>query len=108
MSVARTARYQPKSAGLAVLDAAASRGKHHRHLAALASSEHGPRVKRLANLQHYREGKSGVHYYTKILKDRGITMTAPIHVHDHLRKYSKRTASGIVAHKVIYGGGGEF
>ncbi|MEE8403648.1 MAG: hypothetical protein V3R93_07835 [Candidatus Hydrothermarchaeaceae archaeon] len=106
MSVSASARYQPKSGGLAVLDAAASRGKHHRALAALASSEHGPRVKRLANLQHYKEGKSGVRYFTKILKDQGISMSAPIHVHDHLRKYSKRTASGIAAHKVIYGGGG--
>ncbi len=101
------ARYQPKSGGLSVLDAAASRGRHRSHLAALASSEHGPRVKRLANLYHYKDGRSGIRYYSKTLKSQGIEMKAPIHVHEHMRKYNKRIKSGIAAHKAIFGGGME-
>ncbi len=100
-------RYQPKSGGLSVLDAAASRGRHEDHLAALASSEHGPRVKRLANLYHYRDGRSGSRYYGKTLESQGVQMRKPIHVHDHMRKWSKTTKSGIEAHKQTFGGGEE-
>lgn len=107
MPAKKSERYQPKSGGLSVLDAAASRGRHKDGLAALASSEHGPRVKRLANLAHYMEGKSGVRHFRRTLRDQGVEMTAPVHVHDFMRKYHKEMKSGIASHKAIYGGGME-
>lgn len=97
--------YQPKSGGLAVLDAAASRGRHRTDYAALASSEHGPRVKRLANLYHYREGKAGAQVFEKATGSGDVRMGL-MHAHDHARKYHKRVKSGIAAHKAIFGGGG--
>jgi len=95
-------RYQPKSAGLSVMDAAASRGNFVDGFASRASSEYGPRTKRLANLHHYKEGKSGSHLY---LKNTGMgPKVGLMHSHDYMRKYNKNVKSGIAAHKAVYGG----
>lgn len=101
-------RMEPKSGGLSVLDAAAERGQFHTSLAARASSEHGPRTTRLANFQVHRVGGSASKYMRKIHP--GMVEVSkvggPGHVHDLFEKYNKPMKNGIVAHKMIYGGGG--
>lgn len=91
-----------RSAALSVMDAGASRGKHVDDYAALASSAHGPRTNQIANMMHYKEGKSGSHYFTKVVGShpRG----GLVHAHDHMRKYNRNVKSGIAAHTAVYGG----
>ncbi len=91
---------RPKSAGLSVLDAAASRG-HHRSLAAQASSMYGPRTNRLGNLAVHRVGTTGYHYMDKLNAVGG----RPVPSHEMFRRYSTPMQGGIEAHKLQYGGG---
>jgi len=106
----RLPRMQPRSAGLSVLDAAAERGRFHQSAAALASSEHGPRTTRLANFAVHRVGGSASKYMRKM--NPGMAelskLGAPGHVHEMYEKYNKPMKNGILAHKMIYGGGGPF
>lgn len=94
-------RQHPKSAGLSVLDSAANRGNG----VSQASSDYGPRVKILANMQVHRGGSAPSRIMDKMYRG-NIPANLPSHAHDHFRKYNKSTKSGIASHKTVYGGGG--
>lgn len=94
-------RFQPKSGGLSVLDAAATRGRSDR-AAAQASSDFGPRTAKLGNLQVHRVNTSGEHWMNK---QAGKPNEQSRHVHDHYAKWTKTPKGGISAHKQIYHGG---
>lgn len=94
-------RFQPKSGGLSVLDAAVTRGRSDR-TAAQASSDFGPRTAKLGNLQVHRVNTSGEHWMNK---KAGKPNEQSRHVHDHYAKWTKTPKGGISAHKQIYHGG---